>query len=229
MALVAELTVGGALFGGTCSGLPDRRVALEEAYLLGDGRMALFLWFAASDPETVVGTLDAAVGVDDWRRLDAGTERSLFRVTLTPEARAETVYDALVDHDITVVEATETADGSRLQIRVPTREALGVLVGEFGRRSVPCTLHRLYSETEAREHRYGLSPKQREALVAAWESGYYRVPRGATLGDIGDALGISEQSVSQRLRRGIHSLVGATVAGGSETTCGEDDRPHIKD
>ena len=213
MALVAELTVGGALFGETCAGLPDRRVELEEAYLLGDGRVALFLWFPETDPETVAAALRDAAGVDALRRLDAAEGCSLFRVTLASEARAETVYDALVDHDITVLAATETPDGSRLEIRVPTREALGVLVGEFGRRSIPTTLHRLYSETEAREHRYGLSPKQREALVTAWGSGYYRVPRGATLGDIAAALDISEQSVSQRLRRGLHSLIAATVAG----------------
>lgn len=229
MALVAELTVGGALFGGVCADLSDRRVALEETYLLDDGRASLFLWFAEPGAEAVETTLDASDGVDAVRRLDDAGERSLFRVTLTPAAREATVYDTLVAHDITVLEATETVDRSRLRIRVPTREALGVVVGEFGRRSVPSTLHRLYAESDPDDRRYGLSPKQREALVAAWRSGYYRVPRRATLGDIASVLDISEQSVSQRLRRGIHSLVGATVVGPVDGRSSDDTTPHIND
>lgn len=228
MALVAELTVGGALFGGICADLPDRRVELEDAYLLADGGLALFLWFDDADPSVVASALEGASGVAGVRRLDGG-ERPLFRVTLTPAARAETVYDTLVAHDVTVLGATETADGSRIAVRIPTREALGVLVGEFGRRSVPTTLHRLCSEADAGAARYGLSPKQREALVTAWEAGYYRVPRGATLGDIAAALDITEQSVSQRLRRGIHSLLGATLAGGPDATADDSAAPHIKD
>lgn len=229
MALVAELTVGGALFGDLCRSIPDRRVEFEDAYLLDDGRVALFLWFSDVDPGTVEATLRDAPGVAALRRLDDAGERSLFRVTLTPAARAGTVYDTLVDHDITVMEATETAERSRLSIRVPTREALGALVEEFGRRSVPSTLRRLYSETDADERRYGLSPKQREALVVAWESGYYRVPREATLDDLAHVLGISDQSVSQRLRRGTHSLVGATVADRTDGTFGDGAPSDIND
>lgn len=229
MALVAELTVSGALFGGVCADLPDRRVELEDAYLLADGGLAVFLRFDDADPSVVTSALEGTSGVAGVRRLDDGGERPLFRATLTPAARAETVYDTLVAHDITVLEATETADGSRLTVRSPTREALGVLVGEFGRRSVPTTLHRLCSEADAGAARYGLSPKQREALVTAWEAGYYRVPRGATLGDVAATLGITEQSVSQRLRRGIHSLLGATLAGDPDATADDSSAPHIKD
>lgn len=213
MTLVAELLVEGSVFGAASTDLPGRRVDFEDAHLLDDGGAALFLRFTRPDAGTVEAALRRAEGVVAVRRLDGAAERALFRVTLGPEGRAGTVYDTLVEEDITVLGATETAEGSRLRLRVPTRDALGRLIAEFERRSIPSTLHRLHPEADDDDGRYGLSAKQREALVAAWEAGYYRVPREATLGDIATSLDISEQSVSQRLRRGIHSLVGATLVG----------------
>lgn len=44
-----------------------------------------------------------------------------------------------------------------------------------------------------------LTEKQREAVEAAVESGYYRRPRETSLGDIAEELGISPQALSQRL------------------------------
>lgn len=44
-----------------------------------------------------------------------------------------------------------------------------------------------------------LTEKQREALACAVETGYYGRPRGATLDDLADELGITSSAVSQRL------------------------------
>lgn len=53
----------------------------------------------------------------------------------------------------------------------------------------------------------GLTAKQREALVRAFEMGYYNVPRDATATDLADDLGISHQALSERFRRAYHQLV----------------------
>jgi hypothetical protein len=52
-----------------------------------------------------------------------------------------------------------------------------------------------------------LTTAQREALRVASERGYFKVPREVTLRELSDQLGVSEQAVSQRLRRGLDSLV----------------------
>lgn len=44
-----------------------------------------------------------------------------------------------------------------------------------------------------------ITNKQREAVRAAVESGYYDTPRKADLGDLADQLGVSRSAVSQRL------------------------------
>lgn len=44
------------------------------------------------------------------------------------------------------------------------------------------------------------TPKQREALVAAYEQGYYESPRGTTTRDVAATLGLARSSFEERLR-----------------------------
>ncbi len=53
----------------------------------------------------------------------------------------------------------------------------------------------------------GLTELQRETLELAYRRGFFEVPRGTTMQELGAALGVSEQAVSQRLRRGYACLV----------------------
>jgi predicted DNA binding protein len=54
---------------------------------------------------------------------------------------------------------------------------------------------------------FGLTDRQREALVLAVSEGYYDIPRECTTVELGDRLGISDQAVTERLRRAIGTLV----------------------
>jgi hypothetical protein len=49
-----------------------------------------------------------------------------------------------------------------------------------------------------------------EALVLAVERGYYDIPRQCTTAQLAAVLGVSDQAVSERLRRGIATLVERT-------------------
>ncbi|GAA5059049.1 helix-turn-helix domain-containing protein [Haladaptatus pallidirubidus] len=65
----------------------------------------------------------------------------------------------------------------------------------------------LFEPRFPRQERAQLTAAQRDALVAAVEHGYYRIPRDIALEDLADSLGISRQAASERLRRGIEQLV----------------------
>jgi predicted DNA binding protein len=54
-----------------------------------------------------------------------------------------------------------------------------------------------------------LSPRQREALVTAFEAGYYEIPREATTEDLGEALGVDRRTAEEHLRRAENKLLGA--------------------
>jgi predicted DNA binding protein len=56
-----------------------------------------------------------------------------------------------------------------------------------------------------------LTDAERETLEAAVDRGYFRSPRGATLGDLAEEFDISKPAVSKRLRRGQEKAVGRMV------------------
>jgi predicted DNA binding protein len=53
----------------------------------------------------------------------------------------------------------------------------------------------------------GLTDSQREALLVAFEAGYFEEPRNATLGEVAADLDISQPAASGLLRRGIKRLI----------------------
>ena len=63
----------------------------------------------------------------------------------------------------------------------------------------------------------GLTDSQREALLVAFETGYFEEPRDATLGELADELDISEPAASGLLRRGIKRLVISSLVDDSDT------------
>jgi hypothetical protein len=59
----------------------------------------------------------------------------------------------------------------------------------------------------------GLTDRQREALAAAADAGYYEEPRTATVADVADALDCAPSTAAEHLRRAESRLVRRTVAG----------------
>ncbi|WP_254864812.1 helix-turn-helix domain-containing protein [Halovivax gelatinilyticus] len=57
-----------------------------------------------------------------------------------------------------------------------------------------------------------VTPTERETIRLAVESGYYEVPREATLGDLATTLDVSDAAISKTLRRAERKLLAPTVA-----------------
>lgn len=55
--------------------------------------------------------------------------------------------------------------------------------------------------------------QQREALVVAYEKGYFTEPRETSLEELAEELAISPTAVGGRIKRGMKSLIGMTVMG----------------
>jgi hypothetical protein len=70
-------------------------------------------------------------------------------------------------------------------------------------------LHEMsYTQTGSQ---FGLTPKQHEALVTAWQMGFFELPRETSMEAVADELGIRPQSLSDRLRRAQNTLIGDTL------------------
>ncbi|WP_237076808.1 helix-turn-helix domain-containing protein [Natrialba magadii] len=193
-----------------------RRLELEELYGTQDGTSKLLFWAFADDFDAFEDALASDGTVESHTRLESFTDRSLYGVTLTDEAAAKLTYPLAAEYNVAIIDITLT-DEIVVSARVPSREALLEYRKRCLEKGVGFRVRRIYRENEAEAEteteRYGLTEHQREALQTALDSGYFDVPRKATLSEIADELGISDQALSARLRRGQANLLWQTIAG----------------
>lgn len=113
---------------------------------------------------------------------------------------------------IALIKAVGTAKRWTFEIRGDTRSDISEFEARCREAEIPITIQKLHdltpSETQVEEV---LTEKQQEALVLAYERGYFETPREVTMADIGAELDISEQAVASRLRRGIKYVLGNTL------------------
>ncbi|WP_254524720.1 helix-turn-helix domain-containing protein [Natrinema caseinilyticum] len=169
---------------------PDRPVVLCRAVGATDD----FPEALADDP--TVGTYTMITDTD-------GGE--LYRITLLDPPLP--IYRKYVELGTTPLGGIVTVDGWWGRARFPDREALAEYRSFCTERGGTFKLERLTRESPTDDPPFGLTREQHEALVAAHESGYFAVPREASTEEIGDRLGISAPSASERLRRGIDRLL----------------------
>ncbi|HET7322915.1 MAG TPA: helix-turn-helix domain-containing protein, partial [Halococcus sp.] len=80
-------------------------------------------------------------------------------------------------------------------------------------------LDRVHNPIEAASRtRFGLTDDQEQTLVTAFEAGYFDIPRGTTIQELGEELEVSDSAISQRLRRANSSLIAATLLTAADTS-----------
>jgi predicted DNA binding protein len=140
----------------------------------------------------------------------------LLRVEWDPEAKG--ILRAISDTHVSLISAVGTSEEWRFEARAEDRDA----ISEFQTRSreldVPIELVGLHALSPMRSGaQYDLTETQREALVLAYERGFYQSPREVTLDTLAKELGITGQSLGSRLRRGTNRLIGSTLIGPTPT------------
>lgn len=91
-------------------------------------------------------------------------------------------------------------------ILAPSRETLRDLLHLLRARFSSVKVKKLRS-TSIGPSRTLLTEKQREALLLAYNSGYYAIPRKVTLESIAEGLGIKRVAMQERLRRAENRII----------------------
>lgn len=107
-----------------------------------------------------------------------------------------------------VTEAVTTlSDGWRITQQFADRDELAK-VREFARNmDISFHLNQLYESASPDRDLIGLTDKQRVALLAAYEAGYFAVPRKASMATVAAALDISSSALTERLHRAQAHLI----------------------
>lgn len=196
--------------GGILCDSEDVHVELVQFVPTGQA-MIPYLWVETDDPAAFERAVRADDRVATLDALDSGPEGTLYRIEWTRSDELGEFLSALVDHDLLIENATGTAERWRFRLRGPNHENISAFHERLQTNGVPVEVHRVWTPTSPANESYGLTDKQRDTIELAFEEGYFTVPREASLTELAEVVGVSRQSVSRRLTRGLHRLVANTL------------------
>lgn len=210
MSVVANFSVPARAFclGESLEAVPTATVELDRVVAHSPTHVMPFVWIIGTDRENFDAALAEDPTVENANVTDSFEETHLYHIDWA--SVVDERLSIILDHGGVVLEARGAGEKWRLWVRFDSREYFSEFrdhFSEFGE----VTLHKITSPNTPGGVQYGVTTKQREALLTAFDAGYYDMPRTATGEEIAQELGISQQSVSRRLRRGINSLIKYTL------------------
>lgn len=204
MSLVVEYRVSGdpIKLSEVARAVPDASLEIERWRQLGD-EVAWYVWVEAEDFGRVRDTMEGLPNAEDVTLLnDEGTVR-LYSLRLDPIVDAPPL-DLLEEGAIT--DGYVEPDGLHLTSRVSGRKVITGTWRYLRSHDIDVSVKRL---TRASDDNGGgqMTDPQFDALMTAYEMGYFDEDERVTHEEIAEELGISRSSLSSRLRRAEREIV----------------------
>lgn len=219
MAIVTEVRFvheHGAL-ADTLNALPNLDVTVVRDARTDPEHSVYVIRFEGCDLDRIEAALEADHTVGSVTPMPGFEEQQLLGVEFGSETRL--LNPMVTSEDGFVIEArgSNAGDGPRgwhERWLLPDGEALRNIwhharENEFA-----------FEVLELRQHGYAdadfhgadvVTDQQREALVAAFEGGYFTEPREMSLAELAEALDVSPTAAAGRITRGLKSLIGAAL------------------
>jgi hypothetical protein len=179
------------------------RCQVDRARLTAAGRVRCTVrttpavWEALDDDPTVLDRLPSTDGASSLRQVD-----------LEP---GDLTYHAWVDRGGILDRAEVTVDGWRLDLRFPDQDRCSSYHRACVERGLSIHVLRLSTDVGRSEpleqSASHLTHAQWEVLNAANREGYFDVPRRTSLTELATSLDLSRQAASERLRRGLGTVL----------------------
>lgn len=218
MTLIADFYLETPVLRAALATVPAMDAVVEQQTSRGSKPFALTFWASGDDFEAFETGLADDPTVASSRTLAEVEDQRLYQVELTDEGEAAMTYYCWADLGAVFISSERVGEGWHTRIRFPDRESLRAYATFCEETGLTFDLRQLYDASGQDGDLLGLTERQAETLRTAAELGYFAVPRKAELEDLADALGVSRQAVSERLRRATEALVRATIYLPDEST-----------
>jgi predicted DNA binding protein len=211
MSVIGEFTIPAESFvlEETLSAAPDLLIEVDRLASHGPHQVFPFLWMNRGDGEKFQQVLEADPAIRSVSIAEQTDTHVLYLVMWVQEFHD--LIQQIVDHHAAIIQATARDNQWELQLRFAREEQVTEFQQYFREEGKPFTVRALARPTDSRQPKYGLTEEQYDAVVTAVRAGYFQVPRTTTAEAVGDTLDISANAVSQRLRRGVDTLVRDTL------------------
>jgi predicted DNA binding protein len=212
MSVLVEATVPAEQFA-----LPETNREVEEVEFRAvrlvaheSGRIMPFLWAHCDDPDRLyetVGDDPSVANVDVLAEFDG---ECLLRIDWESPV---SVFLSVLRAEGAVILGLSGCDG-RWHFRIFLSDDALVSANEIcDEYSIDISIRRVNELPETSEYGcFGLTERQYETIVCAYESGYYDVPRKINQEELADRFGISHQALSERLRRAHETVITNTLS-----------------
>ena len=189
----------------------DEATAIElETLVPSDAATVPLFWVYDSVGDSFLDAVERYPTVDSVTEMDVFEDRTLFR--LDWDASQDRLFQCILSNQGQILSATGTPEGWNFELRFPDHESMSKYQTCCEDAHISSELLRVYNPTDPGAGPwYGLTEPQREALMLAVRMGYYDIPRGCTTEELANELGISDQAVTERLRRAIGSFARHTL------------------
>lgn len=182
--------------------------SLEAVHVVAprsDSRLP-FLWGTAPDTAQLDTALKSDPSTQEVTQLVEDDGQVLYQVRWGSQVRI--FLSMLVEKKGTLLDAQIQSRAWELRIHFPDKDAMSAFYDFCQEYGTSVDINRVHDLNSVVQHGgTRLSKAQYEALTQALDSDYYGVPRGTTLVELSDQLGVSHQAVSERLRRGHQALL----------------------
>lgn len=208
MSVIGEFTVPASALAmeDTLATTPGMTVEIERVVAHPSGTLTPYFWVRGGEMDAFRTALADDDSVSEATRLDSYGEGSLYRAKWPQDV--ESVGAAYLQTGATILEATGRHQEWELRLRFDTHGAVSEFSEYCAEHEIPYDVTRIYEPSNPKGGgQFGVTPKQREALVTALDAGLYDVPQAATMGEVAETLDISQQALSKRLRRGHGNVV----------------------
>lgn len=209
MSVIGEFTVptSAVAMEDTLAATPEMTVEIERVVAHQSGTLTPYFWVRGGDVDRFDAAISEDPSVSSATHLDDVDDGTLYRAEWPPDV--ESVGHAYLQTGATILEAKGRHQQWVLRLRFDSHEDVSTFYEHCEAHDIAFEVNRIFNPTVPKGGgQYGITPKQREALVSALEAGFYDIPQSATMTDVAETIGISQQALSKRLRRGHGNLVG---------------------
>lgn len=212
MTVIVELDVAAEAFelGRILTMESETTISVETMVPLGQKAVPFFT-VHNSGRETFEESVRQHPSVEGLHIVNEHDDRTLYALDWL--VSRDQVFEGFRQTEAQLLSARGTSTAWQFELRFPTHERLSAFQEHCRDADIPMEVVRVFNPTKPDSGPwFGLTANQRTALLLAVESGYYSIPRGASTVELATELGISDQAVTERLRRAIATLVANTLA-----------------
>lgn len=221
--MIVEFDIDSDVLSDALRGVPEMSVVIDRLDASNAVPLRNLFWATGGNFEAFEAALEDDPTITSSKRLLSEDGVRLYRVEYVEDVPEVAAYRASVELDGAILHAENDGDGWLVRMRFPDRRAIAAFCERCWAADFDLHIRAVYDQREETPQKhYGLTTPQHETLVTALRSGYFSIPRGASLQDVADELGVSSQAASERLRRGMKTLVQSTLAAAEEGHVADD-------